>query len=75
MKFVYAAAGASLVGSALATLPVIETKVLKACCWKIALDNNSYVLDVGQQVLLLEQRNRIVSCLPFPVAPASWFSD
>jgi hypothetical protein len=30
MKFVYAAAGASLVGSALATLPAIEAKVLKA---------------------------------------------
>ncbi|EAL87626.1 putative 1,3-beta-glucanosyltransferase [Aspergillus fumigatus] len=42
MKFVYAAAGASLVGSALATLPVIEAKVLKACCWTIALDANSY---------------------------------
>lgn len=61
MKFVYAAAGASLVGSALATLPVIEAKVLKACCWTIALDANSYVLDIGQQVFLLQQRNRIVS--------------
>jgi hypothetical protein len=31
MKFVHYAAGASLVGSVLATLPAIEAKVLLAC--------------------------------------------